>query len=273
MLKFKVSEREDGRRLERILLDRYPEIGRNQIYKLLRKKDIRVNGFKTGENIPLSVGDEVLCYVELKRHYKVIFEDENTLVVSKEQGIPVQSDSNMEISLLEEVQSDFGACCRLCHRIDRNTGGIVVLAKNPEAEAEWLQMFREGRVRKYYSCIVKGRMPNRQAVQTAWHFKDNKKSRVYIYDEKRKGAREIKTGYFVEKYDAVKDISYLRIALYTGRTHQIRAHLAHLGHPVIGDGKYGTPDTRDGLGLRYQALWASEIETDLFKLKDPPRFQ
>lgn len=273
MLQFKVSEKENGRKLDRVIQDRYPEIGRNQLFKLLRKKDIRVNKLKIGENIQLFSGDEVQCYIEIRRHYKTVFESESVLVVSKDQGIPVQSDANMEISLLEEIQKDFGSGCQLCHRIDRNTGGIVVFAKNPTAEAELTQMFREGRVKKYYSCIVKGPMPLKQAVKTAWHFKDHKKSIVYIYDEKRKGAREIKTGYYVERYDPEKDVSYLRVELFTGRTHQIRAHLAHLGHPIVGDGKYGTPDTKEGLGLRFQALWASEIETDLFQVKDPPRFR
>lgn len=273
MLQFKVSEKENGRKLDRIIQDRYPEIGRNQLFKLLRKKDIRVNKLKIGKNVPLFSGDEVQCYIEIRRHYKTVFENESVLVVSKDQGIPVQSDANMETSLLEEIQKDFGSGCHLCHRIDRNTGGIVVFAKNPAAETELTQMFRDGRVKKYYSCIVKGFMPLKQAVKTAWHFKDHKKSIVYIYDEKRKGAREIKTGYYVERYDSEKDVSYLRVELFTGRTHQIRAHLAHLGHPIVGDGKYGTPDTKEGLGLRFQALWASEIETDLFKVKDPPRFR
>ena len=273
MLKFTVSGKENGRKLDRVIHDRYPEISRNQLYKLLRKKDIRVNGLKTRENLQLFSGDEVQCYMELKRHYKVVFEDENVLIVSKNQGIPVQADSNMETSLLDEVREDFGGFCRLCHRIDRNTGGLVVFAKNDATETELLQLFRAGKVKKYYSCIVRGRMPQKQAVMSAWHFKDNKKSIVYIYDEKHKGAREIKTGYYVEKYDAEKDVSYLRIELFTGRTHQIRAHLAHLGHPIVGDGKYGIMDTKEGLGLRFQALWASEIETDLFTIKDPPRFQ
>ncbi len=273
MVTFTVSEKENGRRLDRVIRERYPEVGRDLLFKLLRKKDIRVNGNRTGENILLFCNDRVSVYVKLARHYRVIYENSDLLVVSKEQGIPVQSDGNLECSLLEEIRADFGENCKLCHRIDRNTGGIVVFAKNSETEAQWLRRFREGQVQKYYSCIVQGKMPEQEAIEAAWLFKDNKKSRVYIYGEKRTGARPIRTGYRVERYDSENNVSYLRVRLYTGRTHQIRAHLAYLGHPIVGDGKYGVLDTKRGLGLRFQALWASEIETELFFLKDPPRFR
>ncbi len=273
MIKFIVSEKENGRTLDRVLKDRYPDLSRNTLFKLLRKKDIRINGQKTGENAILNKNDEVIAYYVAPAHFREIYQSENLLCVSKDQGIPVMADSNREVSLIDEVRKQYGNEMYLCHRIDRNTGGIVVIAKNKETEAVLLDYFKNNKVTKYYYCIVKGKMPKDSDILTAWHFKDNKKSVVYIYNEKKPGTKEIKTGYTVEKYDSLKDISYLKVRLYTGRTHQIRAHMAHIGHPIVGDGKYGTPDNKEGLNLKYQALWSGEIKTDLFEVKDPPRYK
>ena len=273
MIKFIVSEKENNKPLDRVLKERYPEISRSTLFKLLRKKDVRINGVKTGEIYQVSTGDEIMAYYDVPVHFRVILETKDILAVSKDQGIPVMSDKNGEISLIDQVQKKYGNSCRLCHRIDRNTGGLVIIAKNSETEKTLLEYFKEGKVEKFYYCIVKGKMPAKSQMLTAWHFKDNKKSIVYIYDEKRTGTKEIKTGYTVEKYDPVKDVSYLKVQLFTGRTHQIRAHMAHIGHPVVGDGKYGTLDTKEGLGLKFQALWSGEIKTDLFEVKDPPAYK
>lgn len=271
MVKFTVNKSENGQNIDQVLFTRYPDLSRNLFFKLLRKKDIRINGVKIGQISVVFSGDEVIAYFNEVKHFTVKYEDDNTLIVSKVQGIEVQTGSDSSPALINEIRSAYGNQMLLCHRLDRNTGGLVVIAKNTESEAKWTEAFKESKVRKTYKCLVKGKMPQPTATIKAYHFKDSKKSICYIYDEPRKNTQQIITRYHVEDYDKEKDVSTLTVELITGRTHQIRAHLAHIGHPVLGDGKYGNP--KNSMGLRYQALWSYEIEFGNIKVKDEPVFK
>lgn len=124
-----------------------------------------------------------------------------------------------------------------CHRLDRNTEGIVLYAKNSEVLEILLEKFKNHEIIKYYKCKVIGAFKKKHDVLNAYLFKDNKKSIVYISDEAKKGYRPIKTEYAVLEENKEKNYSILEVVLHTGRTHQIRAHLAHIGHPIIGDRK------------------------------------
>ena len=271
MVRFTVSKTEDGLTLDKVLYSRYPDLGRSLLFKLLRKKDIRINGSKIGQITVLHTGDEVIAFFDDIAHFTVIFEDNDTLIVSKLQGIEVQTGSDNKPALINEIRSDYGPDMRLCHRLDRNTGGLIVTAKNEKSEMTWTDAFKDGKVIKKYKCIVHGQMPKKHEILKAYLFKDRKKSIVYIYDDNRQGTRGIITEYSVDKYDELNDISYLTVTLHTGLTHQIRAHLAHIGHPVLADGKYGNP--KNPLGLKYQALWSSEITFNEISVKDKPAFR
>ena len=148
----------------------------------------------------------------------------------------------------------------MCNRIDRNTGGIVIAAKNAEALREMNEKIREDQLHKFYYCAVHGTMPRREDTLHGWLWKDSRNNTVTVTDQKKPGSKEIITKYRVCR---VKDgNSLLEVELVTGRTHQIRAHLAHIGNPLLGDGKYGKNREEKGRGYKYQALYAYKLVFD-----------
>lgn len=199
------------------------------------------------------------------QYYKEIYNDENLIVVSKVQGIPVEPDSKDEVCLIDLVRAEYGESCNLCHRLDRNTGGLVLIAKNPLIEKILTEAIKTKTVRKIYRFYVDGMLQSKapkgkmQKID-AFHFKDAKQSRVYIYDTNRKFCKPITTLFKTMEYDAQKNVTLIEAELITGRTHQIRAQFAHLGHPVIGDGKYGSNKTNRKFKYKYQTLWSYKID-------------
>ena len=194
---------------------------------LLKDREIRVNGVKVSADIPLKSGDEVAYYLtpaqESKVAFTAVYEDENVLVVDKESGVNS-----------EAVFSALGEGYFFIHRLDRNTAGLMIFAKNAMAEEELLTAFRERSIEKVYHALVVGRMPKQHSVEEAYLNKDEKSSRVTI--------SAIRGQKIVTEYEVLEergDCSLLKITLHTGKTHQIRAHLSYLGHPVVGDEKYG----------------------------------
>lgn len=145
-----------------------------------------------------------------------------------------------------------------CHRLDRNTAGLIVFAKNHEVEKTMFSLIRNRNIRKLYKCTVYGKPKVAKATLNSYLFKDSKTSRVIVSDEKLPGYVEIVTKYSVLKYnnDGTTD---LEVELVTGRTHQIRAHLAHIGCPIVGDGKYGINEVNKKLGVTWQKLTAYKI--------------
>lgn len=195
---------------------------------------------------------------------EIVFEDEHILLINKPQGIPAQNEENPLAgdSALTRVLAELTRRgektdqVHLCHRLDVQTGGLLLFAKEDSAYESAVQAFSERTFQKFYTCRVKGCPTQREAVMRAWLRKDAQLSRVAVTDYPARGAHEIVTAYRVMSGG---EFARLEVELITGRTHQIRAHLSHIGHPILGDDKYGDRQLNRQLGLKRQQLWATRL--------------
>lgn len=236
-----VEEKYNNKKLSTYLLTIFPLLKRGTLFKALRKKDIRVNNVRvnddvvvhTRDEIKVFITDEFLCMNNFT--LDIIFEDDNILVINKPVGIEVTDNSNNEITLTSLCEKYLNGFVKPCHRLDRNTTGLVLFAKNQEALGILLDKFKKKEIEKHYIATVYGIPKKKRERLEAYLFKDTKKSLVYISDEPKKGYQKIITSYKIISENKENNTCILDINLETGRTHQIRAHLAHIGYPIIGD--------------------------------------
>jgi 23S rRNA pseudouridine955/2504/2580 synthase len=241
-----VNEKYNNKKLNSFILDNFKNLNPNVLYKALRKKDIRINNVKVSENLEVHTGDEITIYIvdELlfgkpKIDFKIVYEDDNIIAFFKPNNISVTEDNSNEYTFTELVKENFGNNLEPCHRLDRNTTGIILYAKNKEALTILLEKFKNKEIEKHYLARVYGLVKNNHEILKAYLFKDSKKSLVFISDSPKKDYLPIITEYTVLERNKTENTTLLDINLHTGRTHQIRAHLSHIGYPIIGDGKYG----------------------------------
>ncbi len=226
------------------------DISYSAFNKLLRNKDIKINGKRVSKDIELSIGDFVEIYFAItKKPLKVVYADENIAVLVKPKGVESKD-------FYEQVKAQYQSAL-FSHRLDRNTNGVMVFPLNERAEKEILIGFKEHKFIKKYIATVVGVLDKKSDVMTAYLLKDSKTATVKIFDTQVKGSVQIKTGYKVIKEEG--DFSLLEVRLYTGKTHQIRAHLAHIGHPIVGDGKYGINKINKEQKTKSQMLSAYSI--------------
>lgn len=236
-----VEEKYNNKKLSTYLLSIFPLLKRSTLFKSLRKKDIRVNSVRvsddvvvhTGDEVKVFITDELLCVTNFT--LDIIFEDKNILVINKPAGIEVTSNDVSEVSLHSLCRKYINGFIEPCHRLDRNTTGLVLFAKNQEALGILLDKFKNKEIEKHYIATVYGIPKKKHERLEAYLFKDSKKSLVYISDEPKKGYQKIITSYKMVSENKENNTCILDINLETGRTHQIRAHLAHIGYPIIGD--------------------------------------
>lgn len=289
MKEFTINTNDSGQRIDKFLSKAMPELPKSMMYRLFRRKDIKLNGKRCEISAILSEGDTVRVYVkdevsavktqdmtfkQASDELRIVYEDDNILVVFKPIGVDSHSNSTSSADTLidrvkkylwkkgefiPEEERTFAPA--LCSRLDRNTAGLITAAKNAAALREINSAIQSGALHKIYRCVTVSAPPERESIATAYHRKDDDRNIVRISDVPAEGFREIRTGW---RTVAEKNGLYLlEVTLYTGRTHQIRAHLAHLGAPLLGDGKYGDIRANKRYGVFRQQLCAYALEFSL----------
>lgn len=285
MRELKIGKNDAGQRLDKFITKTL-DLPTSLLYKSIRLKKIKVNRKRAENNTILCEGDTIQCFLAEEFFEKkadehsfesisvkldIIYEDENIMLLNKRPGISVHEDEDGSTNTLithiqaylyqkgeykpDEEQSFSPA---LCNRIDRNTGGIVIAAKTAEALRVMNEKIKNREIDKFYLAAVHGvPKPESQTIK-GYLLKDDKKNIVRVYDKNPpRGAKEIITKYKVVAKKA--DSALIEVELLTGRTHQIRAHMAHIGHPLVGDGKYGVNKSDRAKGYKFQALYSYRL--------------
>ena len=281
-----IKANDAGQRLDKFLSKAVKAMPKSLMYKCIRTKKIKVNRKRTeigyilneGDTVEMFVSEEFFtdnaaeeAFMKLTPSLDIIYEDENIMLLDKKPGLIVHSDDEEEVNTLighvkaylyrrgeykpDEEQSFAPA---LCNRIDRNTGGIVIAAKNAEALRVMNEKIKNDELSKFYLAAVHGIPKKTSDTLKGYLKKDSANNIVDIITVPRPGYKEIITKYKV--IDTAKNLALLEVELVTGRTHQIRAHLSSVGHPLLGDGKYGINREDKRLGYKFQALHAYRLE-------------
>ncbi len=303
MQKFIVTPNEAGQRLDKLLFKYLNLAPKSFIYKMLRKKNIALNHKKCDGSEKTSVGDEVSLWLSdetidkfretkyftrVPIHFKVIFEDEDILAVNKPAGLLSQKAKPEDISVNEEAISYLLENQvitekslevfkpSVCHRLDRNTSGLLIVGKSLSGSQHMSALLKERTVEKYYLCLVEGIVKTSEHIQ-GYLIKDEQTNQVKISGQPVSGGHHIET--FYEPVGNNGKYTLLKVELITGRTHQIRAHLASVGHSIVGDGKYGSEAVNDrfrrNYHLKHQLLHSWRMVFDERQLTAPlwPEFE
>ncbi len=283
-----IEKNDSNQRLDKFLTKSFPNLPKALMYKYIRIKRIKVNGKRSEISTRLNVGDVVDMYIndeffiqketvydfmKASKSLDIVYEDENIILLNKKTGVLSHPDDREFIDTLigrvkrylyekKEWQPDEESSFTpaLVNRIDRNTSGIVICAKTAEALRILNQKMKDRELHKLYLCIVHGKPQKENDILEGYLVKDENKNKVFVSKKSSDESKYIKTKYKVLGF---KDgLSLLEIDLLTGRTHQIRAHMASIGHPLLGDGKYGTNELNKKLGYKKQCLCSYKLVFD-----------
>lgn len=297
MREFVINSNDAGQRLDKFVQKAVKGMPVSLMYKAIRLKKIKVNRKRAEQKQILAVGDTVQMFLsedlfedkitdselfKVKADLNIVYEDENLLICDKAPGILVHSgdgdgkvsgdgDSGDRNTLVYHIQAYLAQkgeydpqgentfAPALCNRIDRNTGGMVIAAKNAQALRDVNERIKNNQISKKYLCVVHGSLPKKSDTLSDFLIKDSKNNKVKVLKSKTREAKEIITKYSLVAYNKEKNLSLVEIELVTGRTHQIRAHMASIGCPLLGDGKYGVNEKDRKIGYKHQALYSYKL--------------
>ncbi len=249
----------------------FPRIPLWRIREALKRRDLRIDGVKAGADSQVRGGEELTLYLEDKYFadaLTVLYEDEHILAVEKPAGIPVDADAaNVGADTMQGRLTAYCPTAKLAHRLDTGTGGVLLASRDDAGKKMLLAGFREHRIRKFYRCIVRGTPTPERAELHAFLVKDATAALVSVLDHNAPHALPIETRYRVVRSDG--PLCELEVELITGRTHQIRAHMAHIGHPILGDDKYGDRSLNRAFHTQSPMLWCVRMEFDGLKIESP----
>ncbi len=303
MREFKINSNDAGQRLDKFVSKAVKGIPVSLMYKAIRLKKIKVNRKRAEQKQILNEGDTVQMFLsedlfadkitdnelfQVTPQLNIVYEDENIIVCDKAPGILVHSgDGDGKVSgqgemgdrntLVYHIQAYLAQkgeydpanentfAPALCNRIDRNTGGMVIAAKNAEALRDVNERIKNNKITKKYLCAVHGSLLQKSDTLRDFLVKDSKNNKVRVLKNKVKDAKEIITKYHLLAYNSEKNLSLLEVELVTGRTHQIRAHMASIGNPLLGDGKYGINEKDRKMGYKHQALYSYKLTFESFE--------
>jgi len=248
----------EDKALRKILPVLFPELSYAEICALFRRKDVKVDGVRKGGDFVVSDGMTVSVYPRKKKEIKVVYEDENLLVAYKPKGIASAGASSFETVVKEEK----GEHCVLMHRLDTNTDGVILFAKNAQTEAELFRAMKDGEIVKHYVAEVYGHPPAGKEISLRYYYrKDEEEKRAIISKTEKSGYLPVELTF---KVIEVKDRSaLLSVELHKGKMHQIRAMLAAYGYFILGDGKYGDDEVNRALGVKRHLLTAVDFDFHL----------
>lgn len=281
-----INNNDANQRLDKFVTKAAPLLPKTLMYKYIRTKRIKINGKRGEISTRLNMGDVVQMYINdeffdakpkkyefmsASKKLNIVYEDENIMLIDKPEGLIVHpDDTEYNDTLIFRIQrylfekgeydpeDEHSFAPALANRIDRNTGGIVIAAKNAESLRILNEKIKLREIDKYYLCLVHGHLKSKSGTLEGYLVKDEQKNMVFVSKNMQEGAKEIRTQYEVLREK--DDCSLVEIKLLTGRTHQIRAHFASIGHPLVGDGKYGKNSADKKKGFVHQALYSYKLK-------------